>query len=151
MPPSRLSSPRGETVLTAKSTAKELGSTWLPSSIVGRSRSARRRLDLALGASYLAAMSRRALIQIRKLILEGSYEFTEHAWEEAANDELDRIDIESAVLTGAIDAVQKDEPREPKYVIRGFATDLSRQVGVVLRIRRRRTCVIITVYEITEA
>ncbi|KAF0247116.1 MAG: hypothetical protein FD180_55 [Planctomycetota bacterium] len=96
-------------------------------------------------------MPRQTLVLIRRLVLEGSYEFTEHAWAEAANDELDRIDIESAILTGDIVEVQKGDSRGPKYLIRGLATDLVRQVGVVLRVRVKKTCVIITVYEVAKA
>ena len=96
-------------------------------------------------------MPSRALLLIRKLILECNYEVSEHAWEEAAEDDLDRIDIESAILTGRIVETQKGDLRGPKYVIRGRATDLVRRVGVVLRIRRKTTCVIIIVYEVAEA
>ena len=96
-------------------------------------------------------MPRRALVLIRRLIIEGSYALTEHAGEEAAKDELDPIDVESAVLTGEIAATQKGDSRGPKYLIRGLATDLTREVGVVLTLRRRKVCVIITVYEIAKA
>ena len=76
---------------------------------------------------------------------------TAHAMEEMAEDDLDIIDVEHAVLSGRIARLEKDDPRGNKYVIEGVATDGLTPVGVVGRFASGDRYLIITVYQITEA
>jgi len=71
---------------------------------------------------------------------------TLHAEEEMSADGLTVFDVESAILTGRIVQRQKDsETGEWKYVVRGRSlTGFS--VGVVAKLSKKRTPVIITVY-----
>ena len=57
-----------------------------------------------------------------------------HAMDEMAEDDLDILDVEEAVLNGQITRVEKDDPRGTKYVVHGLAADGMRPVGVVGRI-----------------
>ena len=91
-----------------------------------------------------------AFARIQDLVRHKAYEMTIHARKEAKDDDLHDIDVESAVLTGALLRVEYGDPRGPTFVIVGWATDLVRRVGVVARFDRRTRRVIITVYEIRE-
>ena len=72
-----------------------------------------------------------------------------HAMEEMAEDELDVIDVESAIGNGRISRSEKDDPRGTKYVVEGIGSDRKRSVGVVGRFTDTGRYLIITVYEIT--
>jgi len=48
---------------------------------------------------------------------------TVHAMEEMAEDDLDIVDIEQALLTGQVVRNEKDDLRGTKYVVEGFAAD----------------------------
>jgi hypothetical protein len=74
-----------------------------------------------------------------------------HAMEEMAEDGLDIVDIEHAVLNGRITRTEKGELRGMKYSIEGFATDERISVGVVGRFTTAGRYLIITVYEITDS
>lgn len=71
---------------------------------------------------------------------------TFHASEEMAEDDLDILDVEQAVLNGQVVGREKDDPRGTKYVIEGLATDGETSVGVVGRFQAERY-LIITIYE----
>ena len=71
-----------------------------------------------------------------------------HAMEEMAEDNLDILDVEQAVLTGQIIRTEKDDPRGMKYVVEGLATDGVTSVGVVGRFVSSEHYLIITIYEI---
>jgi hypothetical protein len=73
---------------------------------------------------------------------------TVHAMEEMAEDDLDIVDIEQAVLTGQVVRRDKDDPRGPKYVVEGLATDSDIRVGVVGRFQVSERYLIVTVYEV---
>ena len=91
------------------------------------------------------------LDRIRRLIRHHQYEFTRHARQEAMADDLHRVDIEAAILTGELHRTEYD-PLGRKYVIVGQATDLTRQVGIVFRFTPdSQSGIIITVYEIEKA
>ena len=75
---------------------------------------------------------------------------TSHATEEMAEDDLDILDIEQAVLNGRLAKIEKDDPRGTKYVIEGTGTDRATPVGVVGRFTSEERYLIITVYEVTE-
>ena len=94
-------------------------------------------------------MPRSRLERIRERIRLRQYDMSAHAMEEMAEDLLDIIDIESAVLKGSIARIERDDPRGTKYVIRGVAADGLTPVGVVGRFRGVARYLILTVYKIT--
>ena len=69
-----------------------------------------------------------------------------HASDEMAEDNLDILDVEQALLSGELIRTEKDDPRGTKYVIEGLATDGETSVGVVGRFQGERY-LIITIYE----
>jgi hypothetical protein len=75
---------------------------------------------------------------------------TVHAAEEMAEDSLEILDIEQAILNGQVVRREKDDPRGTKYVIEGFATDGRTSVGVVGRFLNNQRYLIITIYEVTK-
>jgi hypothetical protein len=75
---------------------------------------------------------------------------TVHAMEEMAEDDLDIIDVEQAVLNGQVVRREKDDPRGTKYVIEGLAADGETSVGVVGRFQGRERYLIITIYEVNK-
>jgi hypothetical protein len=93
-------------------------------------------------------MASRNLERIRSAVLDHRYTLTEHAYEEMAEDNLDVLDIESAILRGEIDRVLTKDPRGTRYVVIGTATDESTPVGVVVRFVEHNQLLILTIYEI---
>lgn len=81
--------------------------------------------------------------QIQALVRNGLYYLTEHADDEAIDDDFDIHDIEYALLHGKI---RRTWPRESKYEVVGKALD-GRPLGVVCRITNTRKVRVITVYE----
>jgi hypothetical protein len=73
---------------------------------------------------------------------------TAHATEEMAEDDLDIINVEQAILTGRLARVEKNDPRGNKYVIEGMAVAGVTLVGVVGRFTGSNRYLIITIYEI---
>jgi hypothetical protein len=90
----------------------------------------------------------RILEKMRQAVLDHAYVMTPHGELEMRKDRLDVVDVESAILTGRIEAVFSDDPRGWRYEVVGFACDLSTRVGVVIRFAG--AMLIITVYEIDE-
>jgi hypothetical protein len=85
------------------------------------------------------------LKRIRRAIREKRYQLTDHALEEADADNLTLADIQAVLLYGDLEATYTDDPRGPRYVIRGDVND--QQADVVCRFRRDGVLlVIITVY-----
>jgi hypothetical protein len=76
---------------------------------------------------------------------------TVHATEEMAEDALDILDFEEAVLNGRVVRRNSQDPLGPKYTIEGFALGGEKLVGVVGRFSSTSRFLIITVYEIHEA
>lgn len=68
--------------------------------------------------------------------------------EEMAEDKLDILDVEKAILNGRIARTEEDDPRGTKYVVEGTATDRLTPVGVVGRFTSTGRYLIITVYVI---
>ena len=95
-------------------------------------------------------MARNRLAQIREKIRLRQYDMSAHATEEMAEDDLDILDIEQAVLNGHLARIEKDDPRGTKYVIEGTAMNQLTPVGVVGRFTGEERYLIITLYEITE-
>lgn len=93
-------------------------------------------------------MASSGIESIRDKIRRRHYDMSSHAMEEMAEDGLDIIDIETAILTGGISRTEKDDPRGKKYVIEGTAADFLTLVGVVGRFTTTGRFVIITVYAI---
>ncbi len=89
------------------------------------------------------------LERIRDCIRRGRYDTTAHAWEELAEDLLDLVDVEHAVLAGEISHRDTSDPRGVRYVVIGPAVGGSRRVGVVGRFVERERYLIITVYEVS--
>jgi len=70
--------------------------------------------------------------------------------EEMAEDLLDIIDVEIAVLNGRITRIERDDPRGTKYVVGGTAADQRTPVEVIGRFTSSGRYLILTVYEVTE-
>jgi hypothetical protein len=90
----------------------------------------------------------RELERIRNAVLDQRYTLTEHAYDEMDEDNLDVLDVESAILTGRIDQVLTHDTRGTRYVVIGTATDQATPVGVVGRFVEHDHFLIVTVYEI---
>jgi len=66
----------------------------------------------------------RAQKRMRELVRHGQYVMTTHADEEADEDSLSILDVESVILTGSIMERQRDsETREWRYVVLGETLD----------------------------
>ena len=64
-------------------------------------------------------MPRRILDQIRVAIRDGAYDMTVHAVEEMAEDGLDLMDFEAAILNGRVIKRERDDPRGTRYTVHG--------------------------------
>ena len=73
-----------------------------------------------------------------------------HAMEEMAEDDLNIVDVETAILNGAVARSRKDDPRGREYVVEGTGSDGQTAVGVVGRFTDGGRYLIITVYRIAE-
>jgi hypothetical protein len=62
------------------------------------------------------------------------------------DDALLLVDVESALLTGRIDDVYKDDPRGTRYHIAGTAADLTTTIGVVVRFVLHGAVLVITTF-----
>jgi hypothetical protein len=95
-------------------------------------------------------MPRRLLERIRAAIRNGAYDMTAHAVAEMAEDELDLMDVETAMLNGKLIKTEKDDPRGGRYAVHGLGADGTTPVGAVGRFTETGRYLIITVYEVTE-
>ena len=95
-------------------------------------------------------LSQRLLETIRDAIIRGDYDLTRHAVDEMAEDNLDILDVESAILSGEIVKTETNDPRGPRHTIVGLAEDGKTEVGVVGRLTETSIYLVITVYEVTE-
>jgi hypothetical protein len=84
--------------------------------------------------------------RIRQRIRHRQYDMSAHAMEEMAEDGLDIVDVEHAVLHGEITRIERDDPRGTKYVIEGMAANEPQFVGVVGRFVETGRYLVITVY-----
>lgn len=87
--------------------------------------------------------------RIRQRIIERDYYLSSHAEEEMWDDDLERSDVETAILKGRIDRKLKRDPRGTRYRIEGPAKD-GRPMHVICRFHEREALLIITVYALTE-
>ena len=84
------------------------------------------------------------------MILSRDYDLTIHAVEEMAEDDLDLLDIEHAVLNGQVVRRHKRDPRGTKYTVQGLALDGERTVGIVGRFHAINRFLIITIYDVSK-
>jgi hypothetical protein len=95
-------------------------------------------------------MARRIIERIREKVQLGQYDVTAHAMEEMAEDNLDILDVEQAILNGQIVRTDKGDPRGTKYVIEGTAVNPKNTGWSRWTVYRYWRYLIITVYEITD-
>jgi hypothetical protein len=67
--------------------------------------------------------------------------------EEMAEDNLDILDVEQAILNGKLIRSEKDDPRGTKYIVEGSVENHEPPVDVVGRFTTTGRYLIITVYE----
>jgi hypothetical protein len=90
-------------------------------------------------------MNESILGRIRNAVREKRYIFTDHALEEADNDDLILSDIIWILLNGDLDSILMDDSRGTRYVVRGDIDEL--EVDVVCRFNQEGILlIIITVY-----
>jgi hypothetical protein len=58
--------------------------------------------------------------RIRRAIRAGRYDFTDHARQETEADDLWIEDVLAVLLSGEVDSAYGDDPRGPRYVVRGM-------------------------------
>ena len=85
----------------------------------------------------------RRITQIQALVRNGLYYLTEHADDEAMQDEFDIYDIENGILSGRI---RKSWPKDGKFEIIGKSLD-GREIGVICRLTTGGKVRVITVYQ----
>jgi Domain of unknown function (DUF4258) len=95
-------------------------------------------------------LSRRIVDRIRAAIRNAAYDVTAHAIEEMAEDALDVVDIETAILNGRLVKTDRDDPRGTRYTVHGIGADGITPVGTVGRFTSTGHYLIITAYEIME-
>jgi antitoxin component YwqK of YwqJK toxin-antitoxin module len=83
------------------------------------------------------------ITQIQALVRNGLYYLTEHADDEAMQDEFDIYDIENGILSGRI---RKSWPKDGKFEIIGKSLD-GREIGVICRLTTGGKVRVITVYQ----
>jgi Domain of unknown function (DUF4258) len=89
-------------------------------------------------------LSRRILDRIRAAIRNAAYDVTAHAIEEMAEDTLDVVDIETAILNGRLVKTDRDDPRGTRYTVHGVGADGITPVGTVGRFTGTGRYLIIT-------
>jgi hypothetical protein len=85
------------------------------------------------------------LQKIRQRILDRDYFLSSHAEEEMLDDELEREDIENAILKGRIEKQLTHDIRGTRYRIEGPSLD-ERLIHVICRFQEESNMLIITVY-----
>ncbi len=96
-------------------------------------------------------MPRSAIDRIRSAIRNAAYDTTGHAVEEMAEDGLDLIDVEMAILNGRVVKTQKDDPRGTRYTVRGVGGDDITILETVGRFTETGRYLIVTVYKLEES
>ena len=82
---------------------------------------------------------------LRRKVAAGHYQITQHAKDEAADEEMDTNDIESIVLSGRLAQTLTSDPRGARYIVSGLTAN-KRDGKVVCRILPSGKLRIITVY-----
>ncbi len=83
--------------------------------------------------------------KIQQQVVNRDYFMSSHAEEEMLDDNLERKDVENAILKGSIDKKMTHDERGIRYRIEGPARD-GRLVRVICRFRESSNVIIITVY-----
>jgi len=87
----------------------------------------------------------RTLQRIRQKVIDREYYLSSHAEDEMLDDDLERIDVENAILKGRIEKKVTEDIRGTRYRVEGPASD-GRFVHVLCRFKEDANLVIITVY-----
>jgi hypothetical protein len=82
---------------------------------------------------------------IRQKVIDRAYYLSSHAEEEMLDDELERPDVENAILKGRIEKKLSEDPRGIRYRLEGPARD-GRWIHVIVRFKEDAQLIIITVY-----
>jgi hypothetical protein len=85
------------------------------------------------------------LQKIRQKIIDRQYYLSSHAEEEMLDDDLERQDIENAILKGRIEKKMTNDTRGTRYRIEGPALD-DRLIHVLCRFKENTNFIVITVY-----
>jgi hypothetical protein len=88
---------------------------------------------------------KRIIEKLRELVRDERYQISVHANEEMANDLLEAIDVENAILTGSITKRFTRDPRGTRYEVTGHACD-GRTMAVICRIVAADWLTIVTVF-----
>jgi hypothetical protein len=88
---------------------------------------------------------KRVIDKLRDLVREERYQISLHANEEMANDLLEAVDVENAILTGSITKRFTKDPRGTRYEVTGESSD-GRTMAVVCRIVAADWLTIVTVF-----
>jgi len=89
------------------------------------------------------------LQRIRQKIIDRAYYLSSHAEEETWADDLERKDIENAILSGRIEMKMTHDIRGTRYRIEGKTID-GRSIHIICRFKENYDLVIITVYALEE-
>ena len=85
--------------------------------------------------------------KIQQRIVDRDYFISSHAEDEMLDDDLERKDIEHAILKGKIEKKMTYDERGTRYRIEGPARD-GRLIHVICRFREDSNLIIITVYAV---
>jgi len=91
------------------------------------------------------------IVRIRERVKLREYDMTAPATEEMAEDNLNIVDVEHAVLTGRVVRIRRNDPRGAQYLIEGTAKDGLTLVGVVGRFPNPNRYLIVTVCRVAES
>ena len=83
--------------------------------------------------------------QIRQKILDRAYYLSSHAEEEMLDDDLERDDVENAILKGLIEKKLSEDVRGTRYRVQGPAKD-GRLIHVIVQFKEDTNLIVITVY-----
>ncbi|MFH1952635.1 MAG: DUF4258 domain-containing protein [Pseudomonadota bacterium] len=86
-----------------------------------------------------------AIQRIRQKVIDREYYLSSHAEEEMLDDDLDRVDIENAILKGHIEKKMTRDIRGTRYRLEGPALD-GRLIHVICRFKEDTDIIFITVY-----
>ena len=87
--------------------------------------------------------------RIRQKIIDRDYYISSHAEDEMLDDELERADIENAILKGRIEKKLTEDIRGTRYRIEVPARD-ERSMHVVCRFMEVGNLLVVTAYALTE-
>ena len=83
--------------------------------------------------------------RIIQKVIDREYYLSSHAEEEMLDDDLERIDIENAILKGCIEKRMTQDIRGTRYRLEGPALD-GRLIHVICRFKETANMILITVY-----